>query len=586
MITMRETKHLLKPTTSRHKLPSLFFKKNFLPLKPQTPKQANYCSTNYSANTDSTFLRLPILDNLYQKIKNDYPQVNFSKTAFICGQHLLNTTPAIFDFTIRLGANPENIFVVGKSYSTNKRVVEQIKNMGIYCQKIFKQIELGDFSDSYTINTYDMWSKFKEKNCQVDNIVILDDGGAVLKHIPFEVKEKFNGKIIGIEQTSSGIAHSTGLPFPTIEVASSAVKKWLEPPMVTQKILDKFSEKLNEINTPKSFFENKDNLTIGIIGLGNIGKSLLESLALTKKYKKFIVFDQDKHKQTIIQKEFSEKYKDIVFVDVDSPDTIICSVDVLFGCVGKDILQGSLKAFNAIGKPLMMISCGSKDIEFLSFLKYIQNYIRGENTEINPLNDIDFQNGFKAPIKIVRGGTPFNFDNAEESVPAKDIAVIRGIKAAAIVQASLMLENKVIPNNYMVEPEFQKFISTQWLKDQPAGRYKNEEIELFTDKQKITAASGGKNFYEMNANYVEKVKSFSIDKPSVFPSTPITALINSPISQDNESTYKNTSNEILDKGNPLYSTTNVFWNTGKKNVKLSNPKWHENEKGAVKHAKH
>ncbi|WP_267256343.1 hypothetical protein [Coxiella endosymbiont of Ornithodoros maritimus] len=89
---------------------------------------------------------------------------------------------------IRLGAKPQNIFVLGKHYSECQLVVKQIKQFGVFYQPCSMQIGLGKFSQNFIRDINWLWfnimTHVKE---DVEEILILDHGGYALSFIPEQI---------------------------------------------------------------------------------------------------------------------------------------------------------------------------------------------------------------------------------------------------------------------------------------------------------------------------------------------------------------------------------------------------------------
>jgi superfamily I DNA and RNA helicase len=73
---------------------------------------------------------LPILDELSSYCPEQSKKI-LSQTVFVCVQHILMTTGSLFESLIKLGAQPSNIFILGKCYSTNVKVLNDLHGLGI-----------------------------------------------------------------------------------------------------------------------------------------------------------------------------------------------------------------------------------------------------------------------------------------------------------------------------------------------------------------------------------------------------------------------------------------------------------------------
>jgi len=76
------------------------------------------------------FPRLPVISGLERLVSPNLGKV-LQRTLIVACQHLLETTGSLFEALTRSGAHQDRIFVIGKCYSTNQRVVEHLRSLGI-----------------------------------------------------------------------------------------------------------------------------------------------------------------------------------------------------------------------------------------------------------------------------------------------------------------------------------------------------------------------------------------------------------------------------------------------------------------------
>ncbi len=159
----------------------------------QIPKNNNLKSLFFSTATNLSsyyfnfskppiFPRLPVLDKLTEEINGDKPNLN--KYFLIAGQHALETTGSLFEWMINeLSLPPNNIFMVGKTYSSSADVIKRLRNeLGIRHQTNTPQVTLGGFIDSYDTDITKTWDRFAryihEKisdGSPISGIFVLDD---------------------------------------------------------------------------------------------------------------------------------------------------------------------------------------------------------------------------------------------------------------------------------------------------------------------------------------------------------------------------------------------------------------------------
>ncbi len=448
-------------------------------------------------------MNLPLLGSIIQAVQPKIPKL--SDTVFVCVQHLLYTSLDVFESLILLGAIPESIFLLGKHYSTCPDVVNKALAMGIQVQKLAPLQLLGEYEVIFNREVIQLWDKVKDfiqsSPHLIERVVVLDDGGRCLRAIPEDMVKRFC--VVGIEQTTAGIAQLNDLNFPIayIDVATSTTKT-LEAGMVADVIWNKIS---NELPNPKS------NPAIGVIGLGSIGSAVAKKL-ISLGYRLFLydsnIVDSSK-KESInkairkdvfkeVKKSFEEILEDEQINWTEGLDEFIQSSDYIFGCTGNDFMQ-SLNIKKLIKGSKHFISCSSEDKEFLSILKHIRKANFKHNYD--PLKDIRWQMNKNIIIHLVKGGFPCNFDDSGTSVPAKNIQLTRALILGGLVQAiviSLSYKRNRIRGRVMLDPNMQQFIVSKWVdlhRHDKTGIFSKQSLMMFMNVTWIIKNSGGTFHY-------------------------------------------------------------------------------------------
>lgn len=411
---------------------------------------------------------LPVLEALIKATSSDLPDL--SSIAFVCVQHLLFTTISLMDSLLRLGASPDNIHIMGKSYSSSPLVADYLVKHGYRYYPNTLQKELAQFAEYFKGDILSMWQAVCDdvsgKNIKL--IVILDDGGVCLTNVPTTLSDAYS--LVGVEQTSSGLANLSlsNLAFPVIEVASSAVKQIVESPMISEAVV----EKLKTVLPMKG-----KTLSCGVVGMGSIGTAVTQKLLSLKHRVK--IYDTDPQKVKSFNKAMT----------ADHLEDLLSFSDYVFGCAGYDVTK-NLK-ISSIDKTKTFISCSSQDKEFLSLLK-----ICSENqcTYQDVLDHIACTlNGYS--IHIIRGGFPVNLDNSGESVDARDIQLTRGLLLGGVLQAITMgsRSSSFLPavSRYMLNPSIQAFVVSHWRPHGSANMTSLPQLNLFENHAWIMEHSGG-----------------------------------------------------------------------------------------------
>jgi len=348
---------------------------------------------------DYSYPLLHKIFDYYKKAKLDLSDFHI----YSC-QHLLVPQYEMYKMFIDFGFKPEHIFVLGKAYSSNKEVIDDLKKIGI---KVFQPEFSGISFDLEHVNNCKNLALNISNN---DTNIILDDGGQLI----FVSKDK--NIYFAVEQTSSGFRKLQGvtLNFPVINVARSKTKLTQESPIIARIIFERIKTYLieNNIISPKFL----------IVGLGPIGDSVLQ--ILTEENYKVKGFDVETSKENIL-----------LYLKDEKPDVII-------GATGSSVFNENDLTLIESEHVYHLISVSSSDREFpvVSFRK--DRVIHG---------DVKYKN-----FVFVNNGFPITFKgNKYESTPVeieKTIALlmgsvlhgaVKGIEGDGFVDVPLELESLI-----------------------------------------------------------------------------------------------------------------------------------------------
>lgn len=417
----------------------------------------------------------PVLEKLLKKTNSS---CLFKKTLFICVQHLLFTNIDLFKAMIHLGALPNNIYILGKIYSTNLSAEKLLHNMGIHIASRHNQDSgLTSFREAFDADILSMMDEILYRRGQetFDAIIILDDGGHCIKNYYQSVLfENFkNVPIMGVEQTSSGLRFLQKPDYSTIEVASSALKQEVESLFIANAIVKKC----------QGIFENR-NKTFSVIGLGVIGRSLA-NLLIDFGFTVF-TYDIDKIKNTSFSRGITTQNIKEAFL----------KGDYIFGCTGKDITE-KFNVNDSVLSNKVLISCSSGDNEFKSLL---ENVPLDKN---NVLSDLKIAQSNGKKITILGGGFPINLDTSGYSVKACDIQLTRALLLGGLIQAMLIIKSRLKPSKQlMLDPFLQFFILQEWKKVGSMEMIHSPVVHKFFNVAAIKSKSGGTFFPLSNLQHL------------------------------------------------------------------------------------
>ncbi len=276
----------------------------------------------------------PKLRNLEEFFRIELQDKDLSETVVLACQHLLVPQKEMFKSLISLGFSAQNIFLLGKIYSTNNEILKELQELGIcVIQPEFNRHISFDMQHSDNckklIEIADKKLKIAEK------VIVLDDGGMLLT----EISKTNLLNIVGVEQTSSGFRklESSNISFSVYNVARSKIKLELETPYIINLGVKRTEEELERLNIL--------NPNILIVGLGPIGTELQKQLQ--EKNYSVTVYDEIHGKQNI--SELIQK-----------------NIQVVIGTTGSQILSHDelMLLNNSLKEKILFISMSSSDREF------------------------------------------------------------------------------------------------------------------------------------------------------------------------------------------------------------------------------
>ncbi len=369
---------------------------------------------------------LPLLD----WVASHTTKHRLPKCIVIAHTHLLPNNFPLFRHLSHL-VDFGNMFVVEKPYSTVQSTLHECIKSGI--EVIPVQISPGfpyEFAAQKSIAI--LWQKVLEtiKKEAIEKILVLDDGGDIWFSIPWNELQGI--RIAGAEQTQRGITRiintAAQIP-PIISVASSGIKKIVEPVFIGRSVVEQLTN-ANAINKEQR---------IGIIGLGSIGNAIFSAL---------ISFGYIVETYDAGHKEISTK---------SSLDTLINDCEIIISTTGTDALKGI--ALERIHGEKTLISASSADVEFSSLIR-----LSSGNT--SPFDTIKIHVHDSCTMNILNGGYPINFDRKGNATPDDDIVLTRCLLYIGLMQAAELLEkDNAQPGIYSLDIESQRQTLHTWIQN-------------------------------------------------------------------------------------------------------------------------
>ncbi len=377
--------------------------------------------------------KLPLVDF----VKNKFVNLNFENTLIIAAQHLYSSTYVMFKALFELKLKPDNLYVIGKCYSTDPNVYAQLQEDGVKVSPLSLKFDSHISYDKDFENSLEIFLKEIEEKVvfeKFEKIIVLDDGGHLLSKI--NKKFKKDVKIIGIEQTSSGYNRlkNKHIFFPIVNMARSWIKLQYESPIITQLAYKKIMEKILNIKIKPQ--------KVLILGNGVIGKQIYSDLKKTKKFELSMYdVDHDNSDFRVLKKHLSK-------------------FDLIIGCSGETSLSPSHFKFFKKNAILASISSSDREFDAVSFRKLCPQIFNCHTTL--KVND----------TYLLNCGFPINFDKDFDLIDTDDFQLTRGLVLASLCQARLV--NSTANGWLQINENIQQFILKEW-KKLGKSRFMNEK---------------------------------------------------------------------------------------------------------------
>ncbi len=350
-------------------------------------------------------------------------------------QHLLGSTLPFFNMLEKGGANPKDIYIVGKAYSSHPLVVELLQKRGY--QIVFDDVY--DFAEDkpydsilekHIIGTCATLLKEMVKN---QKGLIIDDGGKaieLLHNTYFDYVQRF----VCVEQTSRGARtlSTVKISCPVINVARSDAKTLCESLMIARAMVNEFFQLLRLWE--KANVYSLADTTVLLLGYGFIGKQVAKQLV---NYGFIVtVYDSDENRQLEAARD---GLKSVAFIK-----KAYSINSIIIGCTGTPVISD--EELELLKSGTLLVNMASTDLEFRAWTlrprgKIIHQQILPSDIQYmkdrmplswRSLYKIELPQGY---LYLANGGFPCDFSGKINPVPAKDIQLTSGLLLGGAIQA-------------------------------------------------------------------------------------------------------------------------------------------------------
>jgi hypothetical protein len=357
---------------------------------------------------------------LFELVNKSFGYLDLKDTYVLGAQHILPTTIDLINTFISQGLSKNNLSFIGKCYSTNPLVYNELKRVLNFdiCPSSIKFSPSLSFDEVYKKNVKDFFEhridKILSSNCK--QLIVIDDGGELILAIHSHLN-KFssnNVKIVGVEQTSSGFRKLSQhrIKIPVVNVARCKAKLEIESILIAEDVYKSLDRHL-------SFLTLQPQKAL-ILGRGAIGKKLEAKLA---------------------------NFFDVASFDSSGTGSIthlshsmINSFDLIIGCSGQISLDMSLLDYPS--KTRVLASASSSDREFNSFKARNMSNSFMYSCHSNVLLNGNI---------LLNGGFPINFSSQYNDVDGEKYYLTRALLLAGAFQAHLEKRSGLIDFSETIE---------------------------------------------------------------------------------------------------------------------------------------
>lgn len=353
---------------------------------------------------------------------------DLTNLVIIGAQHILPSTLTMLESFFDRGLSPDNVFLIGKCYSTDFHAYSELRNLGVHvCPSSLKFDKSSSFDSVYNANIRTFVEKTIRsiRKIKDQQIVVLDDGGVLISRLN-EICLKNEMNLTCLEQTTSGYEKikNLNLQMCVVNVARSFTKLHVESKIIAKTAIQAVYEKFSKgLRLPKNIL---------VIGNGAIGGALAD--ALEGQFDIFLA-DTSRERSEVPYEEYLAN---------------LHYFDMIVGCVGKVVLSSNEISKLKSGAILSSLSSSDREFDILEFRK--------EAKSLSSCHD-DFEccNG----VKVLNCGFPINFNGNAAQVDIDEFELTRALISAGILQA---IEHSTEKGLFSLEQEIQMKLIERFFK--------------------------------------------------------------------------------------------------------------------------
>jgi len=401
---------------------------------------------NQAEILDTIPASLPLLgfvDNIHS-LEHKLPFLGYKILAV---QHLIGASIPFFAMFEKGGAKPEDIYLIGKAYSSHPEVVKclQQKGYNLTFNEIFDCAFDQPYDSILQKRIVDFAITLLEKTDVNQKWLIIDDGAKAIELLHLKYS-KLASNFACVEQTSRGTrtVKKLTLACPVIDVARSEAKTIHEAPMIAQAMVDEFLNALQHWKEAQAYHLTDKNVLL--LGYGFIGENV--ATRLFDYGFSISVYDTDNDKL--------QQAQQAGLTTVNQLDEIYHKVNIVAGCSGTPVLTD--QEFSKLKPGTLLVNMASTDMEFSAWKlrpkgTIIHQHVLPVDLQyLKELMPLPWRSLYKVQLAetylyLANGGFPMDFSGKINPVPSNDIQFTSALLLAGAIQAVGEKEAKLIELN-------------------------------------------------------------------------------------------------------------------------------------------
>ena len=397
--------------------------------------------------SDSVCPRLPILDFLQDELGG----LGDGVFGLVGLQHLMGSTASLIDQLAADRLDPDDVFLLGKPYSTNLQVMDYLREERRYhVHPESADQPLGTpHNEALSTKIDELLSQCRDHletkpATDAGRVLLIDDGGHAIRLLHSPPFADIVDRFVCVEQTRSGIRtiEDLTLRVPVVNVAESWVKLEHESPLIAESVKIELFRQLVAIES-RGIRIGRNTVVIGYGSIGRTVAARMHGCGFTVS-----VFDHSKVLRDMAVQDGFTAHADL--------KQGLKGAELIVGCTGTAIMD--FPEYACIEEGAILLSTSSSDSEFRGW--QLRSLAKPLGTPkywkvISGGTDAHSADDSAGPIPadhpcfclyhvrlggrsfyLVNGGFPVNFTGEIDPIPPRLIQLTRGLLYAGAIQAS------------------------------------------------------------------------------------------------------------------------------------------------------